>query len=192
MDFEQYSDRELVEKLQNGEDIAYNIIIKRYSSKLLNIINSIIKDGEQSYDVLQETLIKVYKNINNSRGDSSLYTWMTRISINLSFNYVRRNKINILVNQNEDEESEYNILENISYSEHRNGNPEDIVFDQIKNRELYELIESLEPIHKLTLRLKYFDNFSTKEIAEITEVPEGTVRSRLHYARTYLKDRLKI
>ena len=188
MVYEELSDRELVGLIVEGNNAAFQVLVKKYSKRLLNIIHSIIKDEDNAYDLLQETMIKIYKNIGQFKGKSSLMTWMTRIAINISFNYLRKFKTSLKYSQSFNDEEK-----NIEYTFDIKSfvNPEDEVINDLNSKDIQKQISKLDDVHQLTLRLKYYEGFSTKEIAVITQVPEGTVRSRLYYARNYLKERLK-
>ncbi len=183
------SDKEIIDAILNGENGAFNVIVEKYGNRMLNSIYSIVKDEEAAQDILQETFIKIYKNLDRFKGKSSLYTWMTRIAINNSLNYLKKAKKKqskeVIASQSKDEEKEQASLENLLMKDE--ASPEKLMLKDEEQEMLRQVIDELPAIHKIVLRLRYFENFSIKEIAKSIGKPEGTIRSRLFYAREELK-----
>ena len=81
-------DQELVERVQNGEKAAFDILVRKYEHKLANVISRYIHDQSEVLDVAQDAFIKAYRALPNFRGDSAFYTWLYRIAINTAKNYL--------------------------------------------------------------------------------------------------------
>ncbi len=81
-------DAELVKRVQNGDKIAFDILVQKYQQKVVNLISRFVSDQAECYDIAQETFIKAYRAIGNFRGDSQFYTWLYRIAANTAKNYL--------------------------------------------------------------------------------------------------------
>jgi len=151
-------------------------LIEENKLRFYKTAKMILKNDEDVYDALQDSLISIYENYGNLKNKEYFTTWATRIIINKCYDLLRKNKSNIIPIDEK--------LENTSdMSQYDNYN-----LDQygIKNA-----IKSLNNDLKLTTILYYYDNYSIKEISQILEIPEGTVKSRLSKAREILKQKIK-
>ena len=89
------TDLELVEKFQQGDEISFNELVKRYQEKIYWIARRIVADHDAADDIAQEVFIKAYSALKDFRGESAVYTWLYRVTVNLSLNFVRRKKARI-------------------------------------------------------------------------------------------------
>lgn len=180
------SDEELVEKIKKGDIDAYEEIIKKYENKVCGIIYHMIKNQNDVEDLVQEVFIKVYKNLSKFKGDSSLYTWIYKITVNLCLDEVKKRK---------------NIIYLDEKLEVEDGELERELPSSDKTQvELYEEKELKEKLHKcigklpekqrVMIVLRDIKGFSYEEISEITSVKLGTVKSQINRARLKLKELL--
>lgn len=180
------SDGELVEKIKKGDIDAYEEIIKKYENKVCGIIYHMIKNQNDVEDLAQEVFIKVYKNLSKFKGDSSLYTWIYKITVNLCLDEVKKRK---------------NIIYLDEKLEVEDGELERELPSSDKTQvELYEEKELKEKLHKcigklpekqrVMIVLRDIKGFSYEEISEITSVKLGTVKSQINRARLKLKELL--
>ncbi len=180
------SDEELVEKIKKGDIDAYEEIIKKYENKVCGIIYHMIKNQNDVEDLAQEVFIKVYKNLSKFKGDSSLYTWIYKITVNLCLDEVKKRK---------------NIIYLDEKLEVEDGELERELPSSDKTQvELYEEKELKEKLHKcigklpekqrVMIVLRDIKGFSYEEISEITSVKLGTVKSQINRARLKLKELL--
>lgn len=180
------SDEELVEKIKKGDIDAYEEIIKKYENKVCGIIYHMIKNQNDVEDLAQEVFIKVYKNLSKFKGDSSLYTWIYKITVNLCLDEVKKRK---------------NIIYLDEKLEIEDGELERELPSSDKTQvELYEEKELKEKLHKcigklpekqrVMIVLRDIKGFSYEEISEITSVKLGTVKSQINRARLKLKELL--
>lgn len=180
------SDEELVEKIKKGDIDAYEEIIKKYENKVCGIIYHMIKNQNDVEDLAQEVFIKVYKNLSKFKGDSSLYTWIYKITVNLCLDEVKKRK---------------NIIYLDEKLEVEDGELERELPSSDKTQvELYEEKELKEKLHKcigklpekqrVMIVLRDIKGFSYEEISEITSVKLGTVKSQISRARLKLKELL--
>lgn len=167
-------EKQLIKGLKRNKEEAYDELINLYGNKLLRTCFLINKDEKEAEDIVQETFIKVFRSIKSFKGTSSLYTWIYRI---LQNTIKDRYKNKILTTPYEDyEASEYNM--------------ENIVIDKENRRILKDELDKINFIYKQVLVLFYFDDLSIKEISEVLDEKEGTVKSKLSRGRKMLAENL--
>ena len=177
------SDRELVHKCQTGEMSAFQELVSRYHQKVYMVILGLLRNRDDALEVAQETFFRAYRKINSFQGGSSFYTWIYRIAVNLAIDAQRRQKRNPL----DFRESMDGLLE--SQGEMARD-PFADVHDKELRQNLISAINDLTPEHKAVIVLRTIEGLSYKDIGEILGCSEGTVMSRLHYARKKLQDKL--
>ena len=173
-------DNYIIELVKTGNNSAFTIIVKRYKQQVAKTIIGMLGDCAEADDVGQETFVRFYKSITKFRGDSSLGTYLTRIAINLSLNELKRRKRKHLFFHSDSDEKSIDISD--VNSDFDNKDTKEIVDMAIKN---------LKPEFRSVVILRLVNGYSTKESAEILNLPIGTVLSRLSRAQIKLKDELK-
>jgi RNA polymerase sigma-70 factor (ECF subfamily) len=177
------SDWELVQKCQSGEMSAFQELVSRYHQKVFMVILGLLRNREDALEVAQETFLRAYRKIGGFQGGSSFYTWLYRIGVNLAIDAQRRQKRNPL----EFRESMDSALES---QDEVARDPFAEVHDRELRENLVRAINELTPEHKAVIVLRTVEGLSYKAIGEILGCSEGTVMSRLHYARKKLQDKL--
>lgn len=168
-------EKRLIRKLKKGNEKAYIELLDIYGNRLLKTCYLILKDESDAEDVVQETFLKVFRQIDSFKGNSSLYTWIYRIALNLCKDKMKARK-------------EFIIYEDTIESDDR---VEDTVINDINREILREKLSKLNPIYNEVLILFYFEELSIKAICEILEEKEGTIKSRLSRGRILLKDAIE-
>ena len=177
------SDRELVQKCQTGEMSAFQELVARYHQKVYMVILGLLRNREDALEIAQETFFRAYRKIDSFQGASSFYTWIYRIAVNLAIDAQRRQKRNPL----DFRESMDELLES---QDEVAKDPFSDVHDKELRQNLISAINDLTPEHKAVIVLRTIEGLSYKDIGEILGCSEGTVMSRLHYARKKLQDNL--
>lgn len=164
----------LVKNLKKGREEAYRQIVEEYGNRLLRTCYLILKDREEAEDVVQETFIKVFQKVETFKEKSGLYTWIYTIALNLSRDRLRKKQDIIMI---EDEWISNNDVE--SYVE-KNIN-KDILRNELFN---------MNSLYREVLVLFYFEELSIKEISNLLNEKEGTIKSKLSRGRNILKESL--
>lgn len=169
------NEKNLIKRLKKRDEKAYEEVLDLYGNRLLKTSYLILKDEKEAEDVVQETLFKLFNHIYDFKGKSTLYTWIYRIALNISKDKLRSRK-------------DLDLLEDYMESSER---VEDIVIDKFNMEVLRNELFNLNHIYKEVLILFYFEELSIKEICEILEEKEGTIKSRLSRGRILLKDAME-
>lgn len=164
---------ELVEKAKNGDNEAFNELIENNKLKMYKTAKAILNNEDDICDAIQETLISAYKNLNKLKENKFFSTWIIRILINKCYDIIAKNK------------KIGNVVDISEVQDVKTFDKYDS--DSVVAKALNEIDEDL----KVVTVLYYYDGFSVKEISEIIDIPEGTVKSRLSRAREKLYILLK-
>jgi len=185
---EQNADQILVERVQNGDKNAYNLLVKKYQHRVANLISRYIRNQNDVADVAQEAFIKAYKALPNFRGDSAFYTWLYRIAVNSAKNYMVASSRKPPGSDVDVEDAEiYDGSEALK----ENASPERLLLtDEIKSI-VFNTIEALPDDLRTAINLRELDGLSYEEIAEIMDCPVGTVRSRIFRARDAVDKKIR-
>lgn len=175
------TEQELVQALIDPKtlNIAFKELVSTYSQRLYWHIRKIVISHDDTDDVLQNTFIKVFKNIDKFKGDSKLYSWMYRIATNEALTFIKQRA----KNQNSvSEEIQQNLLNNISSDIYFDGNAA-----QLK---LQKAIAMLPQKQQLVFNMKYFDNHKYKDMSEILDTSVGALKASYHIASKKIEEYL--
>ena len=177
------TDAELVSQISNGNPNAFRFLVSNNQQLVLHIAGRIIRRQDELEDICQEVFIKVYRKLKSFRGDSRLSTWIATIAYNTSISYLRKqSRYDEVLYDNE-----------IPAAFEKTGS--EFASGEVEKNEvrqyLLELIEELPVHYRSVLTLFYLEEFSYKEIEQITGMPEGTIKSYLSRARGLLKGKIE-
>ena len=172
----------LVHALQNSatQEAGFKTLIKEYQQPLYWHIRKIVFDHEDADDVLQNTYIKIFKNIKNFRGESKLFSWMYRIATNEALTFIKQKSRKLGLSLNEFNEKQVNQLEADVYFEG----------DAIALK-LQLAVANLPEKQRLIFNLKYYEELKYEEISEILETSVGGLKASYHHAVKKIKNELE-
>ncbi|MBF8451623.1 RNA polymerase sigma factor RpoE [Aeromonas dhakensis] len=181
-------DEQLVERVQRGDKNAFNLLVKKYQHKVVNLVARYVNNPGDVPDVAQEAFIKAFRALPTFRGESAFYTWLYRIAVNTAKNYLTSQGRRPPSSDVEAEEAEYygggEALQEVA-------TPENLTLtDEIK-RTVFSAIEALPEDLRTAITLRELEGLSYEEIAEIMDCPVGTVRSRIFRAREAIDKKLQ-
>jgi RNA polymerase sigma-70 factor (ECF subfamily) len=178
-------DPTLVQQAQSGDLQAYDTLVRRYQERIYSTIYQITANHEDANDLAQETFIKAFQALPSFQGQSSFFTWIYRIAVNrtLNFKKAKRNRNHFSINDvdariEQDPEWVAFVSENTPV---RNASLTEL------QKFLNEALTKLSDVHRTVVVLHDVQGLSHEEIAQIMDCNNGTVRSRLHYARQQLQ-----
>lgn len=184
------TDEELIKELQDNETIeAYEILVKRFKDPLTNFVFRFVGDRDASTDIVQDTMIKFYLNKDSYKSFAKFSTWIYTIAGNLAKNELKRRKrrkIFSLDNNVDDDESKKIQIEDKSFFE-----PDRIADSNIKSHIIQNALMKVKPVYREVVVLRDIEEFTYEEIADITGLSIGTVKSRINRGRTQLQKLLK-
>ena len=183
------SEHKLIKSALNGNKSAFGKLVELYQDQILYLIYDYLGDYEVAKDAAQDVFIKAYKNLNQFNQKSAFKTWLYRIVVNLSYNAVKRRKT-----RREYDLSEENLLtatEDVKRRNELENNPHIQAEKEELRQWVTKAVDSLPLHHRTVVILHEFEGLTHAEIAAILNCSEGTVRSRLHYARRKLRELLK-
>ncbi len=170
-------DYALLQEIQRGSEAAFNRLVNRYKNRLFNFVFRMVRTREEAEDLVQETFLRVFQHKNNFDPAYSFSTWIFTIALNLARNFLRRGrKVKFL-----------ELLELEETSEEPTVQP----FQAALSPWLEKEIEKLPPRYKAPFLLREVEELSYEEVAEVTGLPTGTVKSRVSRARMMLAKNLR-
>ncbi|MBS4034686.1 MAG: sigma-70 family RNA polymerase sigma factor [Ignavibacterium sp.] len=180
-------ENQLILNAQNGDIRAFEELVYKYDSKVLSLALRYVGDEDDAKDLYQEVFIRAYKGIKNFQFKSEFSTWLFRITTNVCFTFKSRDrrKNNISVSPGDEDENVQNIelIDNSS-------SPEVLASGSELGYIIKNALETLSPKQKMTFVLKHYDGYKIREIAEMMECNEGTVKKYLFDATRNLRKKL--
>lgn len=179
----------LIDELREGDMAALAILVEKYKRLVYRVAVQITKNHEDANDVMQDTFLKVYESIHSFRKDAAFETWLYRIVVNHATNLVKRRE-----HRRESPlsgTSEMEIHPDLRRAADLASNPHLNLERKERQRWVTQAVNSLPLKQRTVVILHEFEGLTHPEIASILNCSEGTVRSRLHYARHKLRDLLR-
>lgn len=175
------SDGECVQRLQNGDTDAFEILVRRHQKTIFNLVYRMLGDYDEAAEIAQEAFLSAYRSIAQFRGDANFSTWLYRIAINHAST---RRKSLAKANQRRAP------LDNTDPVDHRHPDPADAVAQREIQFRVQSALNTLDPDEATIILLRDMQDVPYEEVARMLDVPVGTVKSRLHRARQTLKAKL--
>ncbi len=180
-------DRQLIAECLRGRTEAFGELVRRYQDRLFNASYRILGNAEDAQDVVQEAFLNAYQALDSFKGDSRFFTWLYRIAMNQAISLRRRHRPVIPFDSwasRNDEEAQF--LDQSEFSR-----PTEAIERAEEGERVHTALSHLSLEHRLVLVLKDIEGLKYEEIAETLKVPIGTVRSRIHRARSELREILE-
>ncbi len=176
-------DRDLIESSLRGDRGAFETLVNRYKRLVVHIVHRIVSDAPDAEDLYQEIFMRVFEGLPRFRREAKMSTWIGKIAYNTCVNYLHRKREILFCDLPEDARS----VEGLSVSRSQQD-------EQIERKDLAERLEneiqSMPPVFRIILTLYHLQEMTYREIGEVMDLPEGTVKSYLFRARRLLRQRL--
>jgi RNA polymerase sigma-70 factor (ECF subfamily) len=180
-------DNVLVNLIKENNQAAFKELVNKYQTLVINTCNGFVHNYEDAQDIAQDVFIEVHRSINKFRLESKISTWLYRISVNKSINYIRDNKKNkwslsldFLFEKDVDKGNDSNLEES----------PQEMIEKEEKVKMLYNAIDSLPENQKIAFTLFKYDDLSYKEIAEVMNLSLSSIESLIFRAKSNLQKKL--
>ena len=176
-------DAQLIHDTLTGQSAAFGQLVRKYQDRLYHTLVHVVGSPEDALDIVQEAFVQAFLKLETFKRESAFYTWLYRIAFNMAASHRRRRKPTLSVEQARESSGSEPIDPELG--------PEDSVQRDERREQVRKAIAGLNEEHRAVLVLREIDGCRYEEIAEILDVPIGTVRSRLHRARLQLREELK-
>ena len=176
-------DSQLIDEVLGGDAQAFNELVRKYQSRLYNTLVHVSGSPDEAEDLMQDAFVQAYVKLNTFRGNSAFYTWLYRIAFNLYISRKRKKRLR-----------EYSIERGRELAGSEPVDDGEMPGDRLMRAEqveqIHDALGTLSDEHRSILVLREIEGCCYETIAEILDLPGGTVRSRLHRARKLLRDQL--
>ncbi len=177
------TDGELIETAIRGREDGFEELVRRYQRPITGYIYRMLNNYDASLDVTQEVFIKVYNSLERYSSEYKFSTWIYRIAHNAAIDYMRRNSVNQQSLETENADGTYQLQ-----IESPQPNPEQERERSEWRREIETVVKCLPQVYRELILLRHAQDLSYDEIAEITNLPLGTVKNRLFRAREMMRE----
>jgi RNA polymerase sigma-70 factor (ECF subfamily) len=190
IDLRHEDDEALVARAQRGDGAAFDVLVERYKQRLYATVYHMTANHEDANDLVQDTFIKAYRSLRSFKGQSSFYTWVYRIAVNRTINFLKRHRRRSANQTSLDDvdaaiEHDPDFVALMSHDTPRR----EVGLHELQQR-LNEALQELSEPHRAVVTMHDIQGMTHADIAKIMNCSEGTVRSRLFYARQQLQQLL--
>lgn len=183
-----YTDQQIVERVLAGEMDAFSVLVDRYQDRIFSAVLNYVYNHDDAIDITQEAFVKAYSRLKSFNASSAFYTWLYRIAVNSAIDFLRKRKSRPADSLDDDKFADIGF-EPVSHD--ASADPEKVVVRSEQAQTLRKAIASLSTKLKSALILHDVEGLSQEEVAEILNVPLGTVKSRVSRARIELRNLLR-
>jgi RNA polymerase sigma-70 factor (ECF subfamily) len=178
-------DHTLIAECRGGNTAAFGELVRRHQERLFNTVYRLVDNAEDAQDVVQEAFLNAYQSLDGFHGDAAFFTWLYRIAVNAAISLKRKQRVLARIDGREGEPG----IEPLDTSEL--SRPSHALEQAEQERRIRQALGRLSPEHRAVLVLKDMEGEKYETMAEILQIPIGTVRSRLHRARLELRELLE-
>ncbi|AOS44626.1 ECF RNA polymerase sigma-E factor [Lacunisphaera limnophila] len=182
------ADLVVIRQVQAGDVSAFDKLIVKYRERVYGVVYNMTSNREDAADLTQDSFIKAFQAINRFQGNCSFFTWLYKIAVNTTLSHLRKNKMRSFFSLEKlnEEGGNAQVLDQLT---DKRGADRDTYLHELQEK-LNEGMQKLSIPHRTVITLYEIDGLSHSDIAEIMGCSEGTVRSRLHYAKQFLQGEL--
>ena len=181
-------DQALVERVQNGDKRAFDLLVRKYQHKVVGLVSRYANNHAEAEDIAQDAFVRAWRAIGSFRGDSAFYTWMYKIAVNTAKNHLvamgRRPPA-------DDIDAEDAVFVPGADRMQDNATPERELMRQEIEQTVFSTVQALPEELRTAITLREMDGLSYEEIATAMDCPIGTVRSRIFRAREAIDEKLR-
>jgi RNA polymerase sigma-70 factor (ECF subfamily) len=178
-------DRRLIADCLQGDSAAFGELVRRYQDRLYNTVLRLVGNAEDALDVVQDAFLHAYQALHGFKGDSLFFTWLYRIAINTAISLKRKHRVTLRIDSGRPDGATAEPMDTSEYSQ-----PGYALEQAEQERRIQQALNGLSPEHRAVLIMKDMEGQKYEVMAEMLQVPIGTIRSRLHRARMELRDLL--
>lgn len=184
--YEKLTDEEVIKKFQQGDLVAFDVVVARYKEQLINYVYTFVGDKSDSEDIVQDTFVKIYRFRQSYKNIAKFSTWIYTVAGNLAKSELRKRKRQQLypISSLNNGDKEFEAVET-------RINSDEMTDSSVKKDLIKKAIKTLPEHYQDVIRMREIENLSYEEIAALTKLPIGTVRSRINRARIRLQNKLK-
>lgn len=182
-------ERQLIERCRQGDRQAFDELVRRYEKQAYNLAYRLTGNYDDASDVVVEAFVRVFQGLHTFRGDSQFRTWLHRVVVNTFLDMRKRSRGRPNLSLEEQIELDGDLFER-QVEDHSPG-PQELVEQEEVEQALQQAIAQLSPERRILIVLYHFENLSYEEIAQMLNLPVGTVKSRLNRARSALREILQ-
>jgi RNA polymerase sigma-70 factor (ECF subfamily) len=175
-------DNRLIADCLNGNPDAFGGLVRRYQDRLYNTVYRLVDNGDDALDVVQEAFLNAYQSLDSFQGGSAFFTWLYRIAVNTAISLKRKRRVTMRIDGGRDGEATIDPLDPSDLSR-----PGHALEQAEQERRVHQALARLSAKHRAVLVLKDMEGQNYEMMAEVLQVPIGTIRSRLHRARLELR-----
>ncbi len=189
-DLERCSDEELLRRFRKGEAEAFAVLVRRYERELYGYLRRYVKDPTLAEDVFQNTFFQLFQKLEQYQADRPVRPWLYTIATHQAIDALRRNKRGqaVSLNQTREEDRNGDLHSLLDLMETRGPSPFERLQGQERQQRVRAGVDRLPEHLRVTVILAYYQGLKYREIADVLDIPVGTVKSRLHAAILKLQD----
>lgn len=183
------SESEIIQKLQDGDEQAFQQLVEKYQQLVVNTCFGLVHNTEDAEDIAQDVFIEVFRSVGKFRAGSKLSTWLYRIAVNRSLNFIRDNKRQKMARSFQDFFTGGKDIQE-KFMPGKTASPDDEFENNERAAILHKAIDSLPENQRIAFTLNKYDDLSYKQIAEVMESSVSSVESLIHRAKMNLQKKL--